>query len=171
MGNPSVHQYRMKIFFRNACASLQRHAAVAVSAILGCLKILEKDVEFSPMRYRMIFCAASALALMACQFAPAPETEPGGGLNPFAAAVRLYRGPLNHLSALRVGECPMYPSDSEYSLQALKKHGAVMGWIMSIDRVVRCGRDETRLAPQVFVNGTPKSYDPVEENDFWWSPE
>jgi hypothetical protein len=63
----------------------------------------------------------------------------------------------------------MYPSDSEYSLQSIKKHGMLAGWVMSMDRLMRCGRDETRLSPGVFVNGKWKTYDPVEKNDFWWS--
>lgn len=62
----------------------------------------------------------------------------------------------------------MYPSDSEYSIQAIEKHGMFMGWIMSIDRLMRCGRDETRLAPAILVHGRKKTYDPVEGNDFWW---
>ena len=83
--------------------------------------------------------------------------------------IEFYRGPLNHLSAVRSGECPMYPSDSEYSLQSIQKHGMLMGWIMAMDRLMRCGRDETRLSPMLIINGKSKYYDPVEKNDFWWS--
>jgi len=63
----------------------------------------------------------------------------------------------------------MYPSDSEYSLQSIQKHGMLVGWIMTMDRLMRCGRNETRFAPRVFINGKWKYYDPVENNDFWWS--
>ncbi len=97
------------------------------------------------------------------------QAETDGGADPLSLMVRFYRGPLNHLSAVRYGECPMYPSDSEYSLQSIKKHGMLAGWVMSMDRLMRCGRDETRLSPKVFVNGKWKTYDPVEKNDFWWS--
>ena len=61
----------------------------------------------------------------------------------------------------------MSPSDSEYSLQSIKKHGMFAGWVMSMDRLMRCGRDEIRLSPRVFVNGKWKTYDPVGKNDFW----
>jgi len=63
----------------------------------------------------------------------------------------------------------MYPSCSQYSLQAFEKHGFLIGWMMTCDRLVRCGRDETNLSQEIFVNGKLKFYDPVEKNDFWWN--
>ncbi len=62
----------------------------------------------------------------------------------------------------------MYPSDSDYSLQSFKKHGILLGWVMTMDRLMRCGRDETKLSPTVSVNGKLKTYDPLNQNDFWW---
>jgi hypothetical protein len=62
----------------------------------------------------------------------------------------------------------MYPTCSGYAAAALKKHGPVLGWIMTCDRVIRCGRSETRLAPRVRFNGQTRIFDPVEANDFWW---
>ena len=97
------------------------------------------------------------------------QTDTGAASGPLAAAIGLYRGPLDHLAAVRSGECPMYPSDSEYGLQSIRKHGPVIGWIMAIDRLMRCGRDETKLAPRIRVDGKLKYYDPVAKNDFWWS--
>ncbi len=79
-----------------------------------------------------------------------------------------YEDGLNHLSGVRTSQCPMYPSDSAYSRQAFKKHGFLVGWMMSIDRLMRCGRDETKLAPKVLVDGKWKYYDPLEWNDNWW---
>ncbi len=107
--------------------------------------------------------------IASCTYSQSMQAEADGGGDPLSLMVRFYRGPLNHLSAVRYGECPMYPSDSEYSLQSIKKHGMLAGWVMSMDRLMRCGRDETRLSPEVFVNGKWKTYDPVEKNDFWWS--
>jgi putative component of membrane protein insertase Oxa1/YidC/SpoIIIJ protein YidD len=107
--------------------------------------------------------------LVSCTYSKSMQAEIGRGADPLSLMIRFYQGPLNHLSAVRYGECPMYPSDSEYSLQSIKKHGMLAGWVMSMDRLMRCGRDETRLSPEVFVNGKWKTYDPVEKNDFWWS--
>lgn len=82
--------------------------------------------------------------------------------------LKAYDGPLNHLSAVRRGECPMAPSCSEFCKQAVQKHGIVAGWIMAVDRLLRCGRDELDIAPRVRIGGTWKAADPVENNDFWW---
>jgi putative component of membrane protein insertase Oxa1/YidC/SpoIIIJ protein YidD len=80
----------------------------------------------------------------------------------------VYREPLNHLSAVRRGVCPMYPSCSEYSRQAVERHGFILGWIMAMDRLLRCGRDELRRGPSVLVDGEWKFYDPLSANDDWW---
>ena len=115
-----------------------------------------------------IYCSTLIFFFVACQTSPSVNNEPEEAFNPFISIVRFYRGPLDHLSAVRTGECPMYPSDSQYSLESLQKHGIFTGWIMSLDRLMRCGRDETRLSPRIRVNGKWKYYDPVEKNDFWW---
>ncbi len=107
--------------------------------------------------------------IASCTYSKSMQAETDRDADPLSLMVRFYRGPLNHLSAVRYGECPMYPSDSAYSLQSIQKHGMLVGWIMAMDRLMRCGRDETRLSPQVFINGKWKTYDPVEKNDFWWS--
>ena len=118
---------------------------------------------------RSLLCCILFSNVLACHSVNIAKPETEDTLNPFSAVVKFYRGPLNHLSAVRIGECPMYPSDSEYSLQSVKKHGLIMGWIMSLDRLMRCGRDETRLSPRVLVNGKWKTFDPVGKNDFWWN--
>ncbi len=82
--------------------------------------------------------------------------------------LRWYQGTLNHLAAVRRGECPMYPSCSEYCSQAIARHGLALGWMMTADRLMRCGRDEMKLAQRVLADGNWKFYDPVEYNDFWW---
>jgi len=71
------------------------------------------------------------------------------------------------ISGVDGNRCPMYPSCSTYTREAFQKHGLFMGWIMSCDRLVRCGRDEVKLSPQVRVNGQKQSYDPLTNNDFW----
>ena len=73
-----------------------------------------------------------------------------------------------NISPIDGKHCPMYPSCSEYSVQSIKKHGSVVGWIMTVDRLFRCGRDELSLSPQLIVNGERRWYDPPENNDFWW---
>lgn len=64
--------------------------------------------------------------------------------------------------------CPMFPSCSHYAGQAFKRHGAVKGWILTSDRLLRCGHDETRLSPKVRVMGRTRTLDPIEANTWWW---
>lgn len=126
------------------------------------LKIIKRICLVTILIYLVSACATTGTT----QRDPQDRQKPRGSF-----LIRFYRGPLNHLSAVRLGQCPMYPSDSAYGLKAVKKHGPIVGWAMAFDRLLRCGRDETRLAPRVIVNGKWKSYDPVENNDFWWHEE
>ena len=106
---------------------------------------------------------------MSCSHSGGVEKEMHKSATLYSSVLEIYSGPLNHLSAVRRGKCPMYPSCSEYSKQAIHKHGFVVGWMMTMDRLMRCGRDEIKRAPKIFVNGEWLYYDPVEKNDFWWS--
>ncbi len=74
-----------------------------------------------------------------------------------------------YISPVDGDRCPMYPSCSKYFRKAVKKHGWIKGWIMGMDRIVRCGRDEVHLSPKIWKNGRAYTYDPVKNNDFWWS--
>jgi hypothetical protein len=63
----------------------------------------------------------------------------------------------------------MHPSCSEYGMECFTKHGWLKGWVMTWDRLLRCGRDELRNAPRIVTKeGEYKYYDPVAGNDFWW---
>jgi putative component of membrane protein insertase Oxa1/YidC/SpoIIIJ protein YidD len=79
--------------------------------------------------------------------------------------IKLYR---DYISRADGDRCPSYPSCSQYCSEAIKKHGAFLGWIMCSDRLMRDGRDETRLSDPIWVNGEKLTYDPVSNNDFWW---
>ncbi len=74
----------------------------------------------------------------------------------------------NHISVVDGNRCPMYPSCSSYASRAFEKHGPVLGWIMSCDRLVRCGRDEAGVSGKVIVNSHQLIHDSVEANDSWW---
>ncbi len=65
----------------------------------------------------------------------------------------------------------MYPSCSHYSRQAFSEYGPIIGWVMTTDRLMRCGRDEMNVAPTVYIDGVPKKYDPLEHNAFWRTTE
>jgi putative membrane protein insertion efficiency factor len=78
--------------------------------------------------------------------------------------IKLYQ---DYISSVDGNRCPMYPTCSQYCIEAFKKHGTFLGWIMCSDRLIRCGRDEKKLSDPVWIDGEKRSYDPVSNNDFW----
>ena len=73
----------------------------------------------------------------------------------------------DYISSVDGNRCPMHPTCSQYCIEAFKKHGTFLGWIMCSDRLIRCGRDEKKLSGPVWIDGEKRSYDPVSNNDFW----
>lgn len=73
------------------------------------------------------------------------------------------------LSAVMVSHCPLEPSCSNYSIQAIRKHGFLRGYILTADRLLH-EADEQRLTPLVLTAQRGwRHYDPVSANDYWWS--
>jgi putative component of membrane protein insertase Oxa1/YidC/SpoIIIJ protein YidD len=118
---------------------------------------------------RIFFC--SLVFLFAGCSTPKPSTAAAlNDSSPASQIIHLYQGPLNHLDSVRNGGCPMYPNCSAYGISAIEKHGPLVGWMMTFDRLMRCGLDETGLSPEVLVKGDWKYIDTLENNDFWWCP-
>jgi putative component of membrane protein insertase Oxa1/YidC/SpoIIIJ protein YidD len=110
----------------------------------------------------LIFCL-----LVSSAFAEPPETDPANQPDSaplMAAPIRFFQ---KYLSGADGHRCPMIPSCSTYALQAMKRHGAIQGWIMASDRLMRCGRDELKHSPSVMTRYGIRYRDPVENNDFW----
>lgn len=72
-----------------------------------------------------------------------------------------------YISPVDSGKCPSYPSCSHYALQAVKKHGSILGLLLTFDRLIH-EADEVHRAPLIKINGEYRYFDPVEHNDFWW---
>lgn len=90
----------------------------------------------------------------------------GGSLeNGLAGVIRFYGEVISPVDGER---CPMYPSCSHYAGTCIQRHGFLIGWVMAMDRLTRCGGDEKKTAPIFFSNEKKNIYDPVENNDFWW---
>jgi len=73
----------------------------------------------------------------------------------------------DYISSVDGNRCPMHPTCSQYCIEAFKKHGTFLGWIMCSDRLMRCGRDENKLSDPIWIDGKKRTYDPVSNNDFW----
>lgn len=61
----------------------------------------------------------------------------------------------------------MYPTGSAYARQALAKHGALLGTVLTVERLMHEG-NESQVAPRIRKYGLWRTYDPVEANDWWW---
>jgi putative membrane protein insertion efficiency factor len=83
---------------------------------------------------------------------------------PFIWMLKLYQGLISPLDGDR---CPMSPTCSLYSVQSIRKHGPLIGVIMTSDRLIH-EADEQRFAPLIRVGNRYRYADPVENNDFWW---
>ena len=73
-----------------------------------------------------------------------------------------------YISPVDGDRCPSYPTCSQYGREAVRKHGVLMGLMMTYDRLIH-ESDEIRRAPLMRVGDVYRYYDPVENNDFWWS--
>jgi hypothetical protein len=62
--------------------------------------------------------------------------------------------------------CPSYPTCAAYSKEAYQKHGALVGTLMTVDRLFH-EADEPRFSPTVQVHGVGRIYDPVSANELW----
>ena len=63
------------------------------------------------------------------------------------AIIRFYR---KHISPMSPPCCRFVPTCSAYAMEAITKHGAIKGTILSVERILRCNP---------FYDGDP--YDPV----------
>jgi putative membrane protein insertion efficiency factor len=96
--------------------------------------------------------------------ASGPET-PGISDSALMSIVRLYQV---YISPIYGGRCPMYPTCSQYSIEAIKKHGPLLGSLMTVGRLMH-EADEQRFVPFQKVGDRYRFMDPVSNNDFWFS--
>jgi uncharacterized protein len=107
------------------------------------------------------------LAMKADRATPvAPRERPEASIaaTPFLWMLSFYQKTVGPVVS---GRCPMYPTCSQYSAQAIRKHGPAIGIIMTADRFIH-ELDEQNEAPLVKVWSRYRYADPVENNDFWW---
>ena len=82
----------------------------------------------------------------------------------FAAPVLFYQ---HYLGPSWGQRCSYHPSCSNYALQAIDRHGALLGSIMTFDRLQH-EADESRHAPRILTGGEIRFSDPLVNNDYWW---
>jgi len=67
----------------------------------------------------------------------------------------------NYFSVVLTSHCPMYPSCSNYSIQAIRRYGSLKGIMMTADRLIH-ESTEMREAPVIQVGGRSLCFDPAE---------
>jgi putative membrane protein insertion efficiency factor len=90
--------------------------------------------------------------------------ESGIAATPFIWLLHIYQ---NFISPVKGDRCPMYPTCSAYSVQAVQKHGPIIGIVMTADRLIH-ESDEPSFVPRKKVGDRYRYIDPLENNDFWW---
>lgn len=100
------------------------------------------------------------------QTAERPEGNENPSLGQKAAegVIRFFQ---EYISPVDGDRCPCYPTCAQYSAEAVRKHGLLVGLVMTFDRLIH-ESDEMRMSPLVKVYESYRYYDPVENNDFWW---
>ena len=105
---------------------------------------------------------------VAVEKAPAPP-KPGQTSLPnifLLGAVRFYQVGISPADG---SSCMLYPTCSGYSQLALRKHGPIVGFVMTAERVMRNHTGD--YYPTIWKFGRWRNYDPVEMNDFWFPGE
>lgn len=70
----------------------------------------------------------------------------------------------NYISPADGARCALYPTCSEYSLQALKKHGLLRGAVLTFDRLLH-EPDERRMRRPEWIKGAYRVRDPLSSNE------
>ena len=92
----------------------------------------------------------------------APAAEPAAGYGQTCGRLWL-KAYQNGLSRMMKSKCPMWPSCSAYSLEAIQKHGVVGGTLLTADRLYHEGSIQ-RTAVRIQVGEQLRYWDPVEDN-------
>lgn len=122
-------------------------AMIAIFSFIRCPLVEAQGARNDPGQTRAGFPAGTSTA------------NPGSWLASFYS---------EYISPVDGSRCPSLPSCSAYSMQAFKKHGFIMGWLMTVDRLIHEGKEETAVSPVVYSAGKWKIFDPLNNNDFWW---
>lgn len=75
-------------------------------------------------------------------------------------ALRAYRSTVSRVDGDR---CPSYPTCSAYAMEALQRHGPLLGLALTAGRLV-AEADEAAFAPRIYVDGGWKVYAPVDDD-------
>ena len=93
---------------------------------------------------------------------PAQKSPPASNSG-LETAVQFFQ---KYISPVDGQRCAMYPTCSSYSLQAIRKHGPLIGVFLTVDRLYHEG-DPIEQQHPINKWGYLRFYDPLENNDWW----
>lgn len=100
---------------------------------------------------------------------PAPtqaqDSPSEGDLSVLRFGVRFFQ---KYISPADGARCPMYPTCSAYALEAIDRHGAAIGTMMTVDRLFHETDPREHRHPLTRFNRI-RYLDPLENNDFWFA--
>lgn len=96
----------------------------------------------------------------------APVPPPPATSLPVIMLRGMVRGYQLGISPADGASCSMYPTCSGYAMHALRKHGAVKGFVMTSERVMR--NHGGPQYPPIEKFGVWRFHDPVDANDYWF---
>lgn len=107
-----------------------------------------------------------------------PDASPGIPSFPSAGCLRAGFHPASDVRCLpallpnrdlagRRGTFRHVPTGSACARQAFAKHGAILGFVLTAERLMHEG-NERLVAPRIRKYGRWRIYDPVAVNDRWW---
>jgi len=92
--------------------------------------------------------------------------QPSASLHPLKSGIRFFQ---NFISPVDGPRCPMYPTCSSYAIQALDRHGPLLGSFFTVDRLLHETEPDSRRRP-IRVGDRLRYFDPLDANDFWIVP-
>ncbi|MBI5441205.1 MAG: membrane protein insertion efficiency factor YidD [Deltaproteobacteria bacterium] len=95
---------------------------------------------------------------------PPERPAPGPAARPLKWALGLYQKAVSTVDGDR---CPSHPNCSHYAQEAVARHGALVGVLLTAGRL-QSESDQAAFSPRVFVNGRWKVYAPVEDDLAFW---
>ena len=137
--------------------------ALIVFAILGLPAQKAFPVEPDAMKAPRVVIRNRVLSMENRADAPSPSVLKKQSA--LKGAIRLFQKTASKVDGSR---CPMHPTCSHYSVQAMSKHGSIVGLMMTIDRLFH-EWSEIETALKVRISGVRRYWDPLEANDFWFS--
>ncbi len=124
-----------------------RPVPLALAALLGAALPARAGVPWEPPGWRV----PPATAAEESTSAPAVA---------LSWAVGAYRATISRVDGDR---CPSHPTCSAYALEAVGRHGALLGAVLTAGRLLT-EADEPAFAPRIFVGGRWQTYAPVEDD-------